>query len=423
MMNIYESAILTMFDVIMYTFISSKLVGSKIKLNKLILYTLFFGICGGSIVNLSNDQWYYTIIVVSIVLGLIYVLHRKSFYETIYICLISMIILLAINILTLIPVRIMFVGVDMSFHTGLIAQSFNLIVALIIFKLIPIQYIYHFVLVKNKVFQYLIINAFVTVFLIYIYWDIDLEGVIENLVAITALSLIIIFINFTILKNSLKNEHALNKLKVNEQYLPIIDELISDIRIRQHDFKNHLQALNMMIYAAKDKEDLIKRFEAYNGQLAHKDELGEFLRFSNKVIAGFLYAKKSQAEAQNIKFSIHINEPIFVSKLNDYEWIELFGILIDNAMETGVEDNEIIVIIDKEEDMNLLMVKNKHPYLEIETIRNMFNKGVSSKSKVKVSRGYGLYNVKQIVTKYHGSIEAYNEAGIENFVVLKALIP
>jgi sensor histidine kinase regulating citrate/malate metabolism len=193
--------------------------------------------------------------------------------------------------------------------------------------------------------------------------------------------------------------------------------------MRQHDFKNHLQALNMMIYASKDKEELTKRFEAYTGQIAYKDELNEFLKYSNKVIAGFLYGKKSQAEAQNIKFSIHINEPIFESKLNDYEWIELFGILIDNAMETGVEDNEIIVIIDKEEDMNLLMVKNKHPYLEIETIRNMFNKGVSSKSKAKVSRGYGLYNIKQIVTKYHGSIEAYNEAGAENFVVLKALIP
>lgn len=422
-MNIYQAITLTTIDIICYILISFKLLEKKLCYLKLICYSAAFGILGGIFNYYANGQWYAAIISALIVLGMCYLIFRKSFFETIYIYLISTVIILSIAVLMMIPISFLFTNLDINFKIGLIAQTANFILVLVMLKWIPIHFIYRFVLIKNRVFEYIIINAFVSIFLLLIYWNINIDGVIENLVAATTLSLIIIFINFTILKNSLKNEHALNKLKINEQYLPIIDELISDIRMRQHDFKNHLQALHMMIYAAKDKEDLIKRFEAYNGQLIHKDELNEFLKYSNKIIVGFLYAKKSQAESQNIKFSIQINEPVFESILNDYEWIELFGILIDNAIETGVEENEIIVIIDKEEDMNLLIVKNKHPYLDKEIIHNMFNKGVSSKSKTKSSRGYGLYNVKQIVNKYGGSIQAYNEAGEKNYVVLKALIP
>lgn len=422
-MSILQAIIINTFDIFIYILLTTKLLQLKVYLKKHISYSILYGIFGG-IINVNfHAQWYSAIISAVIVLSMIYLVYKKTFFETIYIYLISTILLMAQQLLILIPLRFIFIGIEINFQVALIAQLFNLIITIFIIKFVPIYYIYHFVIIKNKVFEYIIINAFITIFLLLIYWNINLEGVIENLVSITAISLIIIFINFTILRNSLKNEHTLNKLKVNEQYMPIIDELISDIKMRQHDFKNHLQALHMMIYASKDKEELMKRFEAYTGQIANKDELNEFLKYSNKVIAGFLYGKKSQAEAQHIKFSIQIKEPVFDSKLNDYEWIELFGILIDNAMETSVEDNEIIVMIDKEKDMNLLVVKNKHPYLEKEIIKNMFNKGVSSKSKSKASRGYGLYNVKQIVIKYHGSIEAYNEAGAENFVVLKALIP
>lgn len=423
-MTIYQAIVLSVIDIILYILISQKLLEKKVSIRKLIGYATVIGISGGVINFLISGEWYASIIAALLMLVMCHFLYKRKFVETIYIYLISTVIIIAINVLNLIPIMLVVSNIEVNFINGLIAQSLNLVLVLAIVKWVPIYYIYRFVLIKNRVFEYIIINAFITVFLLLIYWNIDLEGILENLVAITALSLIIIFINFTILKNSLMNEHAYNKLKVNEQYLPIIDELISDIRMRQHDFKNHLQALNMMIYASKDKEDMIKRFESYHGQIAYKEEINEFLKYSNKVIAGFLYGKKSQAEAQNIKFNIFINEHTSESKVHDYEWIEILGILIDNAIETGVEDNEIIVIIDKEEDMNMLMVKNKHPYLEKEVIHNMFNKGVSSKSKVKISRGYGLYNVKKIISKYKGSIEAYNEAGPEkNFVVLKALIP
>ena len=42
-----------------------------------------------------------------------------------------------------------------------------------------------------------------------------------------------------------------------------------------------------------------------------------------------------------IVFSITIGESAFESKLYDYEWVEMLGILIDNALETKASKNEI----------------------------------------------------------------------------------
>ncbi|PKM94152.1 MAG: hypothetical protein CVU84_11870 [Firmicutes bacterium HGW-Firmicutes-1] len=419
-MTIFESIILTIFDVTCYVLVSQSLLEKKARKSYLLVCILFFSVVGGIESNLV-DGWYNTLILGVLLIIMTYILYKQKLLENIYVYLISSIFILSIQLLSVLPLLLIFGDISYNFKNGLIAQSIFLASIFLVTKFIPIHYIYDFVINKNKVFKYLIINTFIILLFVLVYWNISINGFLENLISISTLSLVIIYINFIILKNSLKNEQALNKLKVNEQYMPVIDELISDIKARQHDFKNHLQALNMMIFAAKDKEDLLIRYEKYTGEIASKDELNEFLKYNNRVVSGFLYGKKSQAEAMNIKFSVQILEPVFESKLYDYEWIELFGIFIDNAIETNVENNEIIVIIDKEKDMNVLIVKNKHPYLEKEILKNMFNRGVSSKSKS--NRGYGLNNVKQIVTKYHGSIEAYNESGADNFVVLKALIP
>ncbi len=47
--------------------------------------------------------------------------------------------------------------------------------------------------------------------------------------------------------------------------------------------------------------------------------------------------------------------------------------------------------------MNVIEIRNKHPYLNVESINKIFNKGYSTKSSNK--RGYGLYNTKEIVKK------------------------
>lgn len=423
-MTLIQSCLLSIVDAIMYIFLSNSLLKKKNDVAKLVLYAGIFGTIVGMISTVYHGEWYSPVLSAVVSFSMMVLLHKKTAFQTIYLYLISTVILMVIQAITLLPTKIFLGELAINFEIGAVAQTVNLFLVLVVIRFIPISYLFHFVLIKNKVFEYIVTNAFVTMFLIVIYWNVNIDSIIENLVSISALSLVIIFINFGMLKNSLKNETTANKLKAHEQYLPVIDELISDIRTRQHDFKNHIQALGMMVYTSKSMEELTRRFEEYSGQLANKDELNTLLQYQNKIIAGFLYGKKAQAEANNITLDIYIKEEKYRSIMHEYEWIEILGILIDNAIEAGNSDDvlkDISVTIDKEKDMNLIVVKNKYPYLEKEIMKNIFNKGFSSKSKT--GRGYGLYNVRQIVNKYKGSIEAYNEDCGENYVVFKVLLP
>ncbi len=423
-MTLIESCLLSVIDALMYILLSNALLKKENDLKKLFGFALVFGAIVGIISTAYHGEWYSPVLSAFVSFGMMVLLHKKTTFQTIYLYLISTVILMVIQSITLLPTKMLLGELAITFEIGAVAQTVNLILSLFVIRFIPISYLFHFVLIKNRVFEYIVTNAFVTMFLIVIYWNVNIDSIIENLVSISALSLVIIFINFGMLKNSLKNETTANKLKAHEQYLPVIDELISDIRTRQHDFKNHIQALGMMVYTSKSMEEVTKRFEEYTGQLANKDELNTLLQYQNKIIAGFLYGKKAQAEANNIKLDIYVKEEKYRSILHEYEWIEILGVLIDNAIEARNEEGflkEISVTIDKEKDMNLIVVKNKHPYLEKEIMKNIFNKGFSSKSKT--GRGYGLYNVRQIVNKYRGSIEAYNEDCGDNYVVFKVLLP
>ncbi len=423
-MTLIESCLLSVIDALMYILLSNALLKKENDLKKLFGFALVFGAIVGIISTAYHGEWYSPVLSAFVSFGMMVLLHKKTTFQTIYLYLISTVILMVIQSITLLPTKMLLGELAITFEIGAVAQTVNLILSLFVIRFIPISYLFHFVLIKNRVFEYIVTNAFVTMFLIVIYWNVNIDSIIENLVSISALSLVIIFINFGMLKNSLKNETTANKLKAHEQYLPVIDELISDIRTRQHDFKNHIQALGMMVYTSKSMEEVTKRFEEYTGQLANKDELNTLLQYQNKIIAGFLYGKKAQAEANKIKLDIYVKEEKYRSILHEYEWIEILGVLIDNAIEARNEEGffkEISVTIDKEKDMNLIVVKNKHPYLEKEIMKNIFNKGFSSKSKT--GRGYGLYNVRQIVNKYRGSIEAYNEDCGDNYVVFKVLLP
>ena len=117
---------------------------------------------------------------------------------------------------------------------------------------------------------------------------------------------------------------------------------------------------------------------------------------------------------------MEIENYLFKIEMKDYELIEVLGNLLDNALETGIEGNRVILKLTKKEDMNVIQISNKHPYLKKDIVNKMFKEGISTKSH---TRGYGLYNVKQIVHKYNGETQVYNdELDGENYVVFNLIL-
>ena len=210
-------------------------------------------------------------------------------------------------------------------------------------------------------------------------------------------------------------------MQTYENYLPVIDELISELKIKQHEFDNHIQALNMLAVTGTGYGKIINSMEDYISGLGTDSDLGTLIKLDNKLLAGFLYSNMKKAENLNVEFQIIIGDYGFNVKLRDYELIEVIGNLINNAFEAETENNIVILKLKREGDMNIAEIRNKHSYLKQENISRMFNKGFSTKSDS--NRGYGLYNVRKILRKYGGEIEVFNEmVDGDNYIVFRVLL-
>ncbi|MGO3169234.1 GHKL domain-containing protein, partial [Senegalia sp. (in: firmicutes)] len=106
-----------------------------------------------------------------------------------------------------------------------------------------------------------------------------------------------------------------------------------------------------------------------------------------------------------------------------YELIEVLGNLIDNAFETEIKDNVVIISFLRKYGNDIIEVSNKHPRIEEEGIEKFFEKEFSTKKKK--GRGYGLYNIKERLKKYDVEILVENEYREEyesNFISFRIII-
>ena len=166
-----------------------------------------------------------------------------------------------------------------------------------------------------------------------------------------------------------------------------------------------------------DKESIVA-VRKYMEELESNNQLNKLAKLNNKVLAGFLYSKINEAKKQGIDFQVRIEDYGFQLELQDYELVEMIGNLINNAFESNINNNYVILKFEIEEDTNVIEVGNRHPYLNLEQINKMFKAGYSTKSRT--GRGYGLFNVKQTVKKYQGNIQVLNQLeNEENYLVFR----
>lgn len=413
-------------DFLSYTIISSKLIFDKVedkKINKYIrtLYILLLSILMG-IVGISDLGIYNVIIGLLLAIILIFLIYRRNMQDTIFLYILSTIILLLIQYTIITFLTILGVNMDLNFRSGLIAQFTMISIAIIIRRYLPINLLYNYIYVKNKTIKYLILNIFAILFSILLYRYMDMEGVLKDIIVVATLTTGIIYINFFLMNTGIKNQIEEQKLQTLEKYLPIIDELMGGIRAKQHEFDNHIQALNMITVTSEDYETIINSMKSYMKDIDSFTDTTNLIKLDNKILAGFLYSKLKKSKEMDIKFLISIKDLGFKTNLKDYELIEVIGNLIDNAFETGVINNIIFLELKGENDMSVIEVRNKHSYLVNDNINKIMKIGYST--KLKDGRGYGLHNMKKIITKYGGRIEVSNQSiSDENYVIFRILLP
>ena len=376
-MTLLQTIIMSMFDVASVIIISKKLTSSRIKLSYGLISWMLTSLFGGFLGYYLDEIFSVSLNILTICIMLI-LIYRKKIIETIYIYIFTMIIIMSVQLLIVLLMNTINSQFQYDFINGMIAQSISMIIMGFIYFKVPLNVAYDFIQSKNNILKMILLNLFILSFVILIYWYIDFQGILENIILLTVVTAILINSNFIILRNGLINAYQEKELRIYKRYNPIIQELIEELRGKQHEFDNHLQALKLMLEGDNLNEniDIIKH---YIKDLEINNDLGNLIRLDNKILASLLYSKKKKSEEKGAILNIEIKNYMMQSVLKNYELVEIIGTLIDNALETKVDKNIVYIKIDREKDMNVIEVKNKHPYLSQNVILNMFKKDFPQK--------------------------------------------
>ena len=128
----------------------------------------------------------------------------------------------------------------------------------------------------------------------------------------------------------------------------------------------------------------------------------------NPVVIGFLYSKFTNAEEKGISVEFEMQPINIIDSIEAYEFIEIIGILFDNAVE-ALNDYEDKIIIFKmlleKENVILLEIANVSKIYHNEELEMFCVNGYSSKG---INRGIGLSRVKELVLKNGAEILIQN---------------
>ncbi len=206
----------------------------------------------------------------------------------------------------------------------------------------------------------------------------------------------------------LKQEEELRMYKL---YVKPLEEFIKEIRVRQHEFDNHLNAILSMHLTIDSYDELVKSQAEYMRGLVTFPEHNNYqglLKISNKVLAGFLYSKLIAAPS-NIQIELIVGSKDIFTNVPEIEAVEVLGTLIDNAFEAcGKEEGRVKIYLTSENDRLIFIIKNRHKKIPINELSRFFERGYSTKN-TKENQGFGLYNANRVMKHWGGDIYVENE--------------
>ncbi|MDE6742838.1 MAG: GHKL domain-containing protein [Lachnospiraceae bacterium] len=199
------------------------------------------------------------------------------------------------------------------------------------------------------------------------------------------------------------------EMKCYNTYIHAYEELIDIVRMRQHEFDNHLNSIISLQYTTDGYEALKNAQTLYIHEIQSDNRYNKLLKEGNPFFIGFLYGKFQSLSKEGIDIDYQVKVGILEGYgLPVYKLIEIANDLITNAAEalTQTEEKRLSVTALEDEEKFVMEVRNRGEVLDPEYISKCFEKGTSSKGE---GRGYGLYNVRDICDRYRLELAFYNQ--------------
>ncbi len=210
------------------------------------------------------------------------------------------------------------------------------------------------------------------------------------------------------------------------RFMEVFNESIARLRNRLHEEKNRTQAISMLPNMFHTHESLSAAIAEYTKVSGENKYLSRFLDIKRPFVSALIASKVMDAENLGIRVEVELGDYGLAADIDDYHLSEIFGILIDNAVEAVQEraqDQEpemVLVRIYRQYEALVIEVSNACPLLSDEVLQRLFKKGYSTKKGS--DRGLGLYSLRRIVEDFNASVLAFNRTtNGKNHIVFKVM--
>lgn len=276
----------------------------------------------------------------------------------------------------------------------LFGNSFCLLISVIHYRLGRLELIYKFIVSAGVTAKIFLGNSFILIFCIVNYVKQSTADILHNFFFLFLISLLVVCINGVIIYGSLKIHKQKQQIEMYHSYLPIVEQLIDQVRETQHAHNNSIQAIRMLPATCHDYETLSRELTDYTDYLISQNAPVALLKINMKMIAGFLYHKILRGEILKKKFELEIRNYCLKTDTPEYDLITMFGVLIDNAIEASNEGDTVYAVLDSRDNRVLFQIKNIGPKLTPEFSSKIFQKGYTTKKETKKSHGHRSAPVK-----------------------------
>lgn len=312
-----------------------------------------------------------------------------------------------IQILTFIPCQMLGLPVEQT-YMQLIGIFLTLLLCIACYFFVPLHKLYNFIFHTSVLTQLILSNLFLLCGSLVLYYHFNPAPSLKTGLLFIAALLLSIAVNWELLSANLKLHQKQNELENYQQYLPIIEELIEQVRIRQHKFDNEIQTICSLPLIHNNYDRLVNAINEHS-KLCFEEKLPiSFLKLNKKLLAAYFYQKTISAQEQGITLHLEIKNYNLQTTIPEYELLELFGILLDNAIEATPEQECIYMTLDSHNGTMQFSVANPSPPLDADFQKKIFKKGFTTKTLQPELHGLGLYILKQKITSYNGKIELQN---------------
>lgn len=378
--------VLQLFETLAYLYCFAATYGKKMKYN---IHVVIFVVAQLVLMTGMNDYGFPKYLI-SLSYALMFTYCILNYKSSIVQAIIN--IILSIFIMGIVQLLVYFVLVTVfrtdnknSLVFELLVMIFNFIIIYFMAPKMKLNFVSSYLLSK-KVLSGLIISFVAIIFGSRI-WKIKLNSSLqgEDFIFTVYFFSMLVLLLIEWQKTKVQAEKQKVQFQMNELYYGAYEDLILSIRKRQHDFNNHLNAIQGMIYTTNSYDELKDQQEKYMSEVMEGNEKTSILTMiENPLIAGFLSIKFQEAERKGIEIAYTCRFPDRKIKIPEYELVEMFGILLDNAIEeTERLDNKKKIWVTLSEGAEKLYfdIANTCSETNKDDIARLFTKGYSNKVK------------------------------------------